>query len=270
MEEVLHRACGIAVEAARFAGTLIRERFGGPFRAWEKGDFGDVVTEVDEQAEKEIIRRIRRHFPDHGIPGGDGRSGKDGDWLWMVDPLDEANHFAIGLPLCAVSITLLHRDEPVLGVICDAHLDQIYVARKGKGAFCGERRLRAGAGGKPSGKMPPGWTQGHQVQKDPVAARLRERLDQGVKRVLRLWAPSLLWCMLARGIWTGLCCTIRWGRISTPVCSWRRRPGCGPWILRAVPLTGSRQPPIFWPAARRIGRRFAVWFFGKGMTHVKP
>ena len=31
MEEVLHRACGIAVEAARFAGTLIRERFGGPF-----------------------------------------------------------------------------------------------------------------------------------------------------------------------------------------------------------------------------------------------
>ncbi len=44
MEEVLHRACGIAVEAARFAGTLIRERFGGPFRAREKGDFGDVVT----------------------------------------------------------------------------------------------------------------------------------------------------------------------------------------------------------------------------------
>lgn len=69
MEEVLHRACGIAVEAARFAGTLIRERFGGPFRAWEKGDFGDVVTEVDEQAEQEIIRRIRRHFPVHGIPG---------------------------------------------------------------------------------------------------------------------------------------------------------------------------------------------------------
>ena len=155
MEEVLHRACGIAVEAARFAGTLIRERFGGPFRAWEKGDFGDVVTEVDEQAEQEIIRRIRRHFPDHGIPGGDGRSGKDGDWLWMVDPLDEANHFAIGLPLCAVSITLLHRDEPVLGVICDAHLDQIYVARKGKGAFCGDRRLWAVPAASLPGRCPP-------------------------------------------------------------------------------------------------------------------
>ncbi len=66
-----------------------------------------------------------------------------------------------------------------------------------------------GAGGKPPGKMPPGSTQGHQVQKDPVAARLRERLDQGVKRVLRLWAPSLLWCMLARGIWTGF--AVRFG-----------------------------------------------------------
>jgi myo-inositol-1(or 4)-monophosphatase len=144
MEEILHRASEIAVEAARFAGTLIRERFGGSFRVREKGDFGDLVTEVDEQAEQEIIRRIRRHFPDHAIRGEEtGRSGEAGDWLWMVDPLDEANHFAIGLSLCAVSITLLHRDEPVLGVICDAHLDQIYVARKGKGAFCGDRRLWA-------------------------------------------------------------------------------------------------------------------------------
>jgi myo-inositol-1(or 4)-monophosphatase len=69
MEEILHRASEIAVEAARFAGTLIRERFGGSFRVREKGDFGDLVTEVDEQAEQEIIRRIRRHFPDHAIRG---------------------------------------------------------------------------------------------------------------------------------------------------------------------------------------------------------
>jgi myo-inositol-1(or 4)-monophosphatase len=205
MEEILHRASEIAVEAARFAGTLIRERFGGSFRVREKGDFGDLVTEVDEQAEQEIIRRIRRHFPDHAIRGEEtGQSGDVGDWLWMVDPLDGTNNFAIGLPLCAVSVTLLYRDVPVLGVICDAHLDQVYVARRGKGAFCGEQRLQAGVGGKDPKKMTLGWIQGHQVQKDPVAAKLRERLDQGVKRVLRLWAPSLLWCMLARGDLDGI------------------------------------------------------------------
>lgn len=166
----------------------------------EKGDFGDLVTEVDEEAEKEIIQRIRRHVPDHAIRGEEtGRSGESGDWLWMVDPLDGTNNFAIGLPLYAVSVPLLYRNEPVWGVICDAHLDKVYVARKGRGAFCGERKLRAGIGGKDPKKMTLGWIQGHQIQKVPVAARLRERLDHKVKRMLRLWAPSLLWCMLARG-----------------------------------------------------------------------
>lgn len=205
MEEIVGRAVEIAVEAARSAGRLTRERFGGRFRIAEKDDFGDLVTEVDEQAEREIIRFIRRHFPDHAIWGEEtGRSGEAGDWLWMIDPLDGTNNYAIGLPLYAVSITLLYRDVPVLGVVCDAHLGKIYVARKGKGAFCDGRRLRLDAGGRDPGKMTIGWIQGHQVQKDPAAARMREHLDRHVKRVLRLWAPSLLWCMLARGDLDGI------------------------------------------------------------------
>lgn len=37
MEKILNRASEIAVEAARFAGALIRERFDGSFQTWRKG-----------------------------------------------------------------------------------------------------------------------------------------------------------------------------------------------------------------------------------------
>lgn len=52
--------------------------------------------------------------------------------------------------------------------------------------------------------MTVGWIQGHQVQKDVKAMFLKYKMDMEFKRVLRLWAPSLLWCMLARGDLDGI------------------------------------------------------------------
>ena len=49
-----------------------------------------------------------------------------------VDPLDGTNNYAMGLPVYGVSITLLHRRRPVLGVIYDSPLDRLYIAEKEK------------------------------------------------------------------------------------------------------------------------------------------
>ena len=44
------------------------------------------------------------------------------------------------------------------------------------------------------------WIQGHAVTKDDQRAlALRHHLEYSVKRVMRLWAPSIVWAMLARG-----------------------------------------------------------------------
>jgi len=104
-----------------------------------------------------------------------------------------------------VCITLMHRDVPVLGVIYDSHLERCYVARRGAGATCDGSPLAVSAGrGGVLRKLTIGWIQGHHVQKDPVAMKLKQSLDEHCKRVLRLWAPSLLWCMLARGDLDGI------------------------------------------------------------------
>lgn len=52
--------------------------------------------------------------------------------------------------------------------------------------------------------MTVGWIQGHQVQKEENAMLLKLKMDMEFKRVIRLWAPSLLWCMLARGDLDGI------------------------------------------------------------------
>ncbi|WP_018131841.1 inositol monophosphatase family protein [Effusibacillus pohliae] len=204
MESILISVRDIAMEAAIVAGKITKERFGGSFAMSEKGEFGDLVTEVDHLAEREILRMIRAHFPDHQIRSEEtGWSGVEGDWLWLVDPLDGTNNYALGIPLYGVSITLLYRQQPILGVIYDSHLEKLYIAEKDKGAVCNGLPLRVRAKDDVR-KMTVGWIQGHGVQKHSEAMRLKQHLDGQFKRVLRLWAPSLLWCMLARGDLDGI------------------------------------------------------------------
>ncbi|TCP55698.1 myo-inositol-1(or 4)-monophosphatase [Tumebacillus sp. BK434] len=199
MQAIVQRAKEVAAEAAVAAGKLAKERFDGAFLVEEKDEHGDLVTEVDGLAEAVILEKIRAAFPDHGIRSEEtGWSGVEGDFLWLVDPLDGTNNYAIGLPVYAVAITFFYRKEAVLGVIYDSVLDKLYIAERGQGATCNGQPLRIKEP-KQGNRLTVGWIQGHAVQKDPRAMRLKHHLDAVAKRVLRVWAPTLVWCLMARG-----------------------------------------------------------------------
>ncbi|GIP37660.1 inositol monophosphatase [Paenibacillus sp. J31TS4] len=203
-EKRLPKARIIAEEAAREAAELARSRFENEKDVREKGEFGDLVTAVDLMAEAIILKKLKEAFPDDQIRSEEsGWAGVEGDWLWLVDPLDGTNNYAVGLPVYGVAITLLYRKEPVLGVICDSAMRHVYTAQAGRGAWRNGEPLRAAAR-RPGGRPTLGWIQGHVVQGDTRAMGLKHHLDSVCKRVLRLWAPSLLWAMLARNDLDGI------------------------------------------------------------------
>ncbi|MFD2611794.1 inositol monophosphatase family protein [Paenibacillus gansuensis] len=207
MEPILLYAKEVAVEAVLAAGTVQLAKFKeAVFEVNDKDDAGDLVTEVDLLAEKEILERLQYHFPDHQIRSEEtGWSGAEGDWLWLVDPLDGTNNYAVGLPLFGVSVTLLYRKEPVLGVIYETVTDRIYTAVRGQGAECNSNPLvQAAPRSSDIRKMTISWIQGHAVQKHPEAFKLKQYIDLHCKRTLRLWAPSLAWCLTAKGTLDGI------------------------------------------------------------------
>lgn len=189
----------LAIEVAREAGQIAKDRFDKFEQLGAKGQFGDVVTEVDYLAEALIINRIQDAFPDHQIHSEEaGDNGKSSDWLWLIDPLDGTNNYAIGLPIFTTSISLMYRKEPVLGIVYEPLTDRLFVAGIQDGAYCNDKRLQV-ASSLSLRKGNIGWIQGHIVQNDPRAVQLRHHIDVSCKRMLRLWAPTLLWCMLAKG-----------------------------------------------------------------------
>ena len=126
----------VAVEAARAAGKIQRERAGDIQNISEKGGLrGDVVTEVDLLCEKEIISRIKSAFPDHAILAEEsGDTQGDVNNKWIIDPLDGSLNYSHGYPCYCVSIGLEHNGEQNIGVIYNPNLDELFVAEKGRGA----------------------------------------------------------------------------------------------------------------------------------------
>ena len=41
------------------------------------------------------------------------------DFAWVIDPIDGTNNFALGFPLCAISLALLYRGTPIYGFVYD-------------------------------------------------------------------------------------------------------------------------------------------------------
>jgi len=100
-----------AIEAAKEAGRLIRQRVETTKRVETKYTAHDLVTEVDRQAEEIIRQVLHRAHPDHAILGEEGvapgpeasrealEAHRDYEHLWIVDPIDGTTNFCPRLPL---------------------------------------------------------------------------------------------------------------------------------------------------------------------------
>ncbi|MEU9477319.1 inositol monophosphatase family protein [Streptomyces sp. NPDC048191] len=193
-----------AVAAAEEAGALLRSRFPDGFAARQKGELGDVVTDLDLAAEQLVVGRIRDRFPHDRILAEEAGelAGDGGGRTWLVDPLDGSNNVVIGLAVYVVGIALCVDDTPVLGVVHDPMTGRTWSALAGGGAHGPGGRLAVAPNGPPLPAAGPllAWTQGHGVPRDdPVACALRHTLELRSRRLLQLWAPLVAWAMLARG-----------------------------------------------------------------------
>ncbi len=128
-------AVDVAVEAALAAGRIQSERSGDIGKIEFKGKF-DLVTEVDTLCEQEVIRIIRKRFPDHEFLAEESgaSAGSPSPSKWIIDPLDGTINYAHGFPFYCVSIGLEHEGEVIVGVVYSPRMDELFVAEKGKGA----------------------------------------------------------------------------------------------------------------------------------------
>lgn len=108
-----------------------------------KGD-RDLASDLDFTIERELRAFLRHATPAIGFLGEE-EEGCTGlaELQWVLDPIDGTANFVRGIPLCAVSLGLLHRDDAVLGVIELPFLGSRYAAARGDGASLNGQPIKA-------------------------------------------------------------------------------------------------------------------------------
>jgi histidinol phosphatase-like enzyme (inositol monophosphatase family) len=170
--------------------------------AGDKEGYGafDPVTAADHGAEAAIRRLIAERFPDHGVIGEEyGEDRPDAEFTWVLDPVDGTRAFVSGIPLWAHLIGLRYQGQPLMGLIGQPYLQEVFL-----GVPSGSRLIR------PDGERPlrvrdcPRLTEATLAATDPVGCF--NGAEQGAfnqvraaARLTRLGGDAYIFALVALG-----------------------------------------------------------------------
>lgn len=136
-------------QLAHQAGKLTLEYFNKGIQHDMKAD-ETPVTAADRAAEEFIRREIEKEYPSHAIvgeefgespsPNGRGDRG-EGDFRWIIDPIDGTKSFIKSVPFYSVLIGLEIEGISRVGAACFPALDEVLYAADGLGAWCNGKRV---------------------------------------------------------------------------------------------------------------------------------
>jgi myo-inositol-1(or 4)-monophosphatase len=159
----------------------------------------DVVSQVDKEAERLIVDRLREQRPDDGILGEEGtsRDGTSGV-RWVVDPLDGTTNYVYGYPAYSVSIAVEVDGDARVGVVLDSSSGRLYQAVAGHGAVCDDRPIRARVPeGLPTALVATGFSYGSAER--AFEGRVLAALLSRIRDIRRSGTAALDLCHLAAG-----------------------------------------------------------------------
>ncbi len=137
----------VAEEAARQAGSFLLEQLNAKREIYYKGEgHKDPFSKADLGAEKIVLDTISSAFPEHSFLSEEGGGNENtSDYMWVVDPLDGTINYNHHYMHFAVSISLLHREDIIVGVIYNPCVDEMFSAVKGGGAYLNKEKMRVSA-----------------------------------------------------------------------------------------------------------------------------
>ena len=122
--------------AVKAQTAFFGRQFGQVASEWKEDD--TRVTFADFAISENLFAALRRDFAaddycseeasplDEVLTLGAG-------FAWLIDPIDGTNNYALGFPVCAISLALLHDGMPVYGFIYDYSTDALLEGGAGFG-----------------------------------------------------------------------------------------------------------------------------------------
>lgn len=136
----------IIKKAAIIGGDVLKKYYKHHPKISYKTNFHDLLTLADKESQKMIIDFLKLEFekiyPNSKIAFiSEEGIFEQGDYTFIIDPLDGTTNFATGINHFCVSIALAKKDKIIAGVVYDPLIKSIYWAESGRGSYLNSKRL---------------------------------------------------------------------------------------------------------------------------------
>lgn len=178
------------------AGNIMLDREG--LKVTSKGTRENFVTSADYEVERFLRKRLTELLPESSFVGEeDGKSG-DGNYEWIVDPIDGTANYARDLRVSTVSIALRKNDETVSGIVYQPYTKEMYYAEKGKGSFVNNKRLHVSDRALENSMFCTSWS-AYNKAISPMCFRISERIYPLCEDIRRFGTAAYELALLAEG-----------------------------------------------------------------------
>ncbi len=133
LEHLCQQTCQIVTNTANF----IRAELGKvKTNDIETKALNSLVSYVDKQAEIQLVAGLKEILPDSTfLTEEETVVQEEGEYRWIIDPLDGTTNFLHQIPTFAVSVGLQHHGETIIGVVYEVNQQECFYAWKAGGAF---------------------------------------------------------------------------------------------------------------------------------------
>ncbi|XP_034171122.1 inositol monophosphatase 1-like isoform X1 [Osmia lignaria lignaria] len=148
-KEEVTRCYDFVLKLTMESGKVIRDAIQGCKNIETKGGDWDLVTQYDKQVEEILMSNISKEFPQHKIIGEETVSSTKhlpeltNDPTWIIDPIDGTTNFVHSFPFTCISIALVVKKEIEIGIVYNPILEQLFTARKGRGAYLNGKSIKS-------------------------------------------------------------------------------------------------------------------------------
>ncbi len=108
----------------------------------ETKSLNSLVSYVDKNAEIQLVKKLEKIVPQATfLTEEETIAQQEGDYRWIIDPLDGTTNFLHQLPFFSISVALEHKGEIISGVVYEVMRKECFYAWKDGGAFLNQKKI---------------------------------------------------------------------------------------------------------------------------------
>ncbi|MBO5360225.1 MAG: inositol monophosphatase [Clostridia bacterium] len=187
------------IEAVRKAGEIILNATGREDCVTAKDGKKNFVTEYDIAVQNFLREQLSNIIPEAEFVGEEGDGIMSSTALrFVVDPIDGTTNFMQDYHCSCISVALCEGDQPVLGIIYNPYLNEIFSAQKDKGAYLNGKKISVSNRTLSDGLALFGTSPYHPENTDKTFVLLRKVFDYS-RDIRRSGSAAYDICMVACG-----------------------------------------------------------------------